>query len=325
MIEVLPNVSHKRSYANKRIEIQTLQQLPLHNKIESTNMAVREALLAHKKPVVAWSGGKDSTALLYLVLQQNPEIDVVWVNTGVEYPECTKFIRELTQEWKINLHIAKPPMTFWQATEKYGYPFWGKGNSSGYWYNRVELWNRKGRHELARIIDVAKASNECCRILKENPAKKLYKELGVDCIILGNMVSESHQRLLTWMKKGDYFYSISEKRWKLWPFFAWTDDDIWEFHKIYDIPHSPIYDKGHRRNGCWPCLMDLKYPDNHFRALRHSHPKLWKFLVNDKKIGEIILALKLGFTREEMENHSDELEKKAAILIKNQPCFFDKV
>ena len=71
--------------------------------------------------------------------------------------------------------------------------------------------------------------------------------------------------------------------------------------------------------------MDLKYPDNHFRAMRRSHPKLWKFLVNEKKIGEVILALKLGFTREEMEDRSAELEKKAIALIKNRPCFFDKI
>lgn len=153
---------------------------------------IAETLGKHRKPAVAWSGGKDSTVLLYLVLQQEPNIEVVWVNTGVGYPECVKFIRRLTCDWEINLHIAKPKMCFWEVVNKYGYPFFGKGNGSGYWYNRVNLWKRKGRDELARTIEVAKASTECCRILKENPAKKVYRELNTDCVILGNMVAESH-------------------------------------------------------------------------------------------------------------------------------------
>jgi hypothetical protein len=71
--------------------------------------------------------------------------------------------------------------------------------------------------------------------------------------------------------------------------------------------------------------MDLKYPDNHFKALRLSHPKLWKYLVNEKGIGEIILALKLGLTRQEMEERSPELQKEATALIESRPCFFDKI
>lgn len=214
---------------------------------------------------------------------------------------------------------------FWEVVDKYGYPFFGKGNGSGYWYNRVNLWKRKGHDELARTIEVAKASTECCRILKENPAKKVYRELNTDCVILGNIVAESHQRLLTWIKKGDHFYSSSERRWKAWPLAIWTDENIWKFHEFHNLPHSPIYDQGHRRNGCWPCLMDLKHPDNHLQAMRQSHPKLWHFLVGQKEVGEVILALKLGLNREEMDEQCEELRRHVRYLIKERPCFFDKV
>jgi 3'-phosphoadenosine 5'-phosphosulfate sulfotransferase (PAPS reductase)/FAD synthetase len=313
------------SYREKKIEIQSLRSLPLKEKIKYSERIIKKILEMQHRPVVAWSGGKDSTALLYLVLREEPKIDVVWVNTGVEYPECVKFIRQLASNWTINIHIAKPATTFWKVVDKYGYPFFGKGNGSGYWYNRVDLWNRRGHGELARTIEVAKASNECCRILKENPAKKLYRELNTDCVILGNIVAESHQRFLTWIRKGDYFYSTSEGRWKVWPLSIWTDDDIWEFHKLNMIPHSSIYDKGHRRNGCWPCLMDLKFKDNHLSALRQSHPKLWHFLVEEKEIGEIILALKLGLSRKEMDEEYEKLRKDVRHFIRTNPCFFDAI
>lgn len=319
-MEILSNI-----YKQKRDELTSLKYMSLEQKVERTKSIISIALNNHQRPIVAWSGGKDSTVLLYFVLKQMPDIDVVWVNTGVEYPECVNFIMRLTNEWGIKLHIARPEITFWQVIEKYGYPFFGKGNSRGYWFNRVNLWKRKGKKELARIIEISKASTECCRILKEKPADKVYKALGVDCIILGNIVEESHQRFLIWAKKGDYFYSSSEKRWKAWPLSIWTEQDIWKAHQIYNIPHSEIYDKGHRRNGCWPCLMDIKFPDNHLRSLRETHPKLWHFLIWEKGIGEVILALKLGLRKEEIEQNKEFLRKRVAFYIEQRPCFFDKL
>lgn len=312
-------------YREKKNQLSFLQALSLEEKIARANSIISTALNKHQHPAVAWSGGKDSSVLLYLTLQQKPDINVVWINTGVEYPECVEFIKRITLEWDVKFNEAKPKMTFWEVIEKYGYPFFGKGNSRGYWYNRVNLWKSKGRAELARLIEVSKSSTECCRILKENPANEMYRLLGADCILLGNIVAESHQRFLIWAKKGEHFYSSSEKRWKVWPLSIWTENDIWKFHEIYNIPHCSIYDKGHRRNGCWPCLMDIKYPDNHLQTLRQSHPKLWRFLIQKKGIGEIILALKLGLNGQEKEKERQFLRTKVADLIEQQPCFFDKL
>jgi len=313
------------SYKERKEHLNFLQSLPLKQKIRLTNFVIKEALDKHERPVIAWSGGKDSTVLLFLSLRQKPDIDVVWINTGVEYPECVKFIRKISSEWKLNFHEAKPEMTFWQVVEKYGYPFFGKGNSRGYWFNRVNLWKRKGRNELARIIEVTRASTECCRILKERPASKIYQKLNTDCILLGNIVSESHQRFLIWAKKGGYFYSSSEKRWKVWPLSIWTEGDVWKYHELYNIPYCSIYDKGHRRNGCWPCLMDIKFPDNHLQSLRRSHPKLWRFLIRDKGLGEVILALKQGLDAKELKEKRDRLKAQVEELIEKRPCYFDKL
>ena len=73
------------------------------------------------KIVVAWSGGKDSTLIFWLVRQINPDITVVFNNTGVELPETIKFIRRMTAEWNINLIETKPYLkNFWQCVKEYG-------------------------------------------------------------------------------------------------------------------------------------------------------------------------------------------------------------
>ncbi len=48
---------------------------------------IQQALKRRKRPYLAYSGGKDSTALLALVEAACPEIMVVWSDDELEYPE----------------------------------------------------------------------------------------------------------------------------------------------------------------------------------------------------------------------------------------------
>jgi len=204
---------------------------------------------------------------------RKPDVDIAWVNTGVEFPECVRFIKHIKNEWQLNLHIAKPEAIFWKVTEKYGWPMLGKGGS-GYWWSRADRLEREGKTKLAKATRDAQISAACCRILKEKPMSKLCRSLEVDCIIVGNLVSESRQRFLTWAQKGQCYFNQKEMRCTAWPLAWWTHENILEFHRMVDLPYSPIYDMRHSRNGCWPCMMDIHFPDNKLKALRQSHPRL---------------------------------------------------
>lgn len=68
------------------------------------------------------------------------------------------------------------------------------------------------------------------------------------------------------------------------PLQIWTDEDIWEYIRTYDVPYSPLYDVSwtdkagveHKiqRNGCWGCATGILYKDNQITMIRHTHPKL---------------------------------------------------
>lgn len=87
------------------------------------------------KCYVAFSGGKDSTVLAYLTARylssfRTPpwELNLVFVNTGLEYPEIQKFVNEyaawLRREFPrvaVNLHRLRPKMNIRQVVTKYGY------------------------------------------------------------------------------------------------------------------------------------------------------------------------------------------------------------
>lgn len=313
----------KISYKQRHAELKILQNYSLNEKIIKSNQLIDRILNNFKKPAIAWSGGRDSTTVLYLVLKKKPDIDVIWINTGVEFPECVKFIRDIKSKWSLNFHVAKPKKTFWETVDKYGWPMLGKGGS-GYWWSRAAYLRKKGRIKLAKATEVAKISAACCRILKEKPMKDLCSSLGIDSIILGNIVSESRQRFLIWAQKGDLYYAKNEKRWKAWILAYWTKNDILRFHKLYNLPMSSIYRKGHLRNGCWPCLMDIRFKDNKLKILRKSHPKLWKFLILKKGLGKRLLALKLVLNDKEITKLADN-NSYIEQIIEKRPCFFDSI
>lgn len=70
---------------------------------------------------VSFSGGKDSTVLLDLARRIYPDIQGVFVDTGLEYPELRNFVKTVD-----NIVWLKPQMNFRKVIETYGYPIISK-------------------------------------------------------------------------------------------------------------------------------------------------------------------------------------------------------
>jgi len=108
----------------------------------------------------------------------------------------------------------------------------------------------------------------CCRELKEYGGEGRFKALGVRW-------SESSKRKNN-RKMIEVCYKNDTRT--LNPIVDWSDKEIWEFHKQYNLPHNELYDQGAKRVGCIGCpqkgrkAMELdfktfpKYRDNYIRA-----------------------------------------------------------
>jgi len=57
---------------------------------------------------VSCSFGKDSMVVLHMALQVDPNIKVVFFNTGVEFPETIRLKNRLKDEWNLNLYETTP-------------------------------------------------------------------------------------------------------------------------------------------------------------------------------------------------------------------------
>ncbi|MGP8157494.1 MAG: phosphoadenosine phosphosulfate reductase family protein [Candidatus Acidiferrales bacterium] len=286
----------------------------LERKIVKADSLVQKTLRKHKSPVVACSFGKHSMVVLHLVVRHSPGVKVVWNNTGVEYPDTYNFVRRIREEWGLDIIEARPTTTFWNIVDQAGFP----------------IFPRNASWELQR------ASTECCRQLKKKPTMKVLRQVGCDLYFTGLTQYESSLRRMSALKYGKYFYSVKWKHWKCHPILDWTTEEIWEYHKKFQIPYNPLYDKdevpmlGGIRTGCWCCPMAIKY--GKLQHLRHYYPKLFDFLVVRKGLGEVMVDLRLeklkgvkSRARDFMLNKTVKARKAFAEILKRRPCFFDKL
>jgi hypothetical protein len=100
-------------------ELDMLRALPLDLKILKSKQRIREWVYEYGKDnvYISFSGGKDSTVLANLIRQEFPTIPLVFVDTGLEYPEIKEFVKTFD-----NVTTLRPKLTFLQVIEKYGFP-----------------------------------------------------------------------------------------------------------------------------------------------------------------------------------------------------------
>ena len=221
------------------------------------------------KQIVAWSGGKDSTLLLWMIRNEClnlgidlDEITILFENTGVEYPQTIKFVRKIQKEWNLKNFIeTKPEKTFWQCVDEFGYPR-----------------PKSNRDPIRGAIKQPR----CCEYLKEKPGRKAMK--GFEVIYLGITAIESHQRQMRAVTHGPCYFAKADKIKKVLPLLYFTEPEIWQLHTTCGIPHNPIYDMGVDRCGCMPCTAYKKWQEN----LQKTHPKMYAKIMKD--MGQELIA-----------------------------------
>ena len=240
-------------------ELRQMQSLPLAAKVRMTENRIREWVneFGESGVYISFSGGKDSTVLLHIVREMYPDIEAVFVNTGLEYPEIQQFVKTFD-----NVTILRPKMRFDEVIKKYGYPIiskevskrvhWGKRyleeGKVGYWaYQSLTqpVFTKDGKrspydkHKYGYLLDAPfKVSDNCCKIMKKDTAHKYGKQTGRKPII-ATMACESQLRKMSWLKNG--CNAFDAKRPISQPMSFWTEQDVLQYIKENNIPIASVY------------------------------------------------------------------------------------
>jgi len=112
-------------------------------------------------------------------------------------------------------------------------------------------FNRPEKHLLNYMVERCKGlpvrmARWCCLIYKEQGGNGRAKIIGV-------RAEESKKRKGLW--KPVTSHRKNEQQRMFCPIVYWTDDDVWEFHRMYNLPYCQLYDEGFKRLGCIGCPM----------------------------------------------------------------------
>lgn len=286
-----------------KAELKLLQNYPLDLKIEKTKLRIREWYEHYNGEVyVSFSGGKDSTVLLHIVRTMYPEVEAVFSNTGLEFPEIIKFVKSFD-----NVTIIKPKITFKKVIEEKGYPIISKSVSNCVRLARQNIADGKDTLRVRQIKGLEKGSifnkgkweflldapfkisEQCCDELKKKPIKEFNKKSG-KVPFIATMASEGGVRKDAYLKTGCNAYNIGKSQ----PLGFWTEQDILEYIVRYNLNICSVYGEiikdstglwtttGEKRTGCMFCTFGVqfeKYP-NRYQRLQYTHPKQYEFMLN---------------------------------------------
>jgi phosphoadenosine phosphosulfate reductase len=251
--------------------------------MRKTLQIIEEALQTATSPCLAFSGGSDSLVVLDILhreLECTP--DLIFCNTGMEFPETIRFVKNVAEEYGATLHIVRPDNDlpeFWQA---HGWPFLGK--------MPARTWSRKHKDQnFGFKLDVS----TCCEKLKIRPARNFIKTQGYDLTLTGMRGStDDALRSYRQHRDGPLYKDKPSGVWQCHPLLGWTDLMIRRYTRRWDIPRHPMKDRGMVTTGCALCGGGCQFTNSGYRILRTLDPKAWwKFFVT-WKAGEILLSIK---------------------------------
>ena len=299
-------------------DLKILQAYPLWMKVERTKRRIAEWVDYYGEDgvYISFSGGKDSTVLLHLVRSLYPEVEAVFCNTGLEYPEIVKFVKDIP-----NVRILKPELTFKQVIEQKGYRIISKSVANTVRLARknieegkdtlrvrqikgLEVGSKFNKGKWEFLLDAPfKISDECCNEMKKKPFKKYEKETG-RVPFIGTLAAESQQREAVYLKTG--CNSFNSNKPKSTPLGFWTEQDILQYIFENNLTICSVYGDiveesdmlgnksyratGEQRTGCMFCMFGchLEKEPNRFQRMKYTHPKQYKYCMEKLNLKEVL-------------------------------------
>lgn len=275
---------------------------------------------------VSFSGGKDSTVISDICAHWckviGKPLHLVFINTGLEYPEIQKFVGFFAQwlrdkyEIEVILDILRPKMRFDEVIKEYGYPLISKevalkiyecrkkpdGYASQSFDPNSEKVKKYGRqYDLSKWIPLRDSripiSHKCCNIMKKAPALSFEKVTGKKPII-ATLAEESSVRKTEWLKSGCNAFDAKRPISK--PMSFWTDQDVLAYLDKYNIPIAAPYgdivkDEAGKymttkcdRTGCIFCAFGChnESGESRFERLKRTHPRQYEYCIKGGEYDE---------------------------------------
>ena len=161
----------------------------------------------------------EDMVVLDLVRKAQPDIPVLFLDTGYHFPETYAYRDRMARLWNLNLINLQPELSVPTQEAEYG-----------------KLY----------VLD----SNRCCKMRKVEPLMAALAGYDVWFTGLRREQSPSRAGLKT---VESHRLPDGREIVKVNPLAAWTAREVWYYLGINEIEHLPLYDQGYTSIGCAPC------------------------------------------------------------------------
>lgn len=198
---------------------------------------IADFVKGRKQPVtVSFSGGKDSLAAYGLASAAVRDPDLLFINTGLEFPETVRYVRDFASRHGSRLRVADAGNAFWDNVDTFGPP--------------------------------AKDFRWCCKVCKLGPMTELISRDFPN----GTITVEGNRALESFARSGIGFVSKNPfvpNQTNLNPVRSWSAAEIWGYIWMRGLEFNPLYERDFERIGCYLCASCLA---SEWRNTGRIHP-----------------------------------------------------
>jgi len=222
-----------------------LTALPLAEKIRRSKEIIQEAIskFGLDKLVIAWTGGKDSTLMLWLFRETCREMNMtmpecIFIDEGDVFQEIVDHVGQIGKIWDVKVNVLKNTDVLSKA-EKLGDII------------RVAELNERNRREVQRI---GFAGEEFPFEPESMVGNHLMKTIALSMFIENNDI-HAVATAIRWdeqdARQTEGYFSVrhAPEHTRVHPVLHFRERDIWDVIHDRKLPFCPLYLKGYRSLG----------------------------------------------------------------------------
>ena len=236
-----PDTMTGESLLSKRKKV--ARRLQLLKKSSETLIKKQLTEIQPSRLALFWTGGKDSTVLLWLVKNVCTEEKITFpriliIDTGDVFDELNRFIRNTARKWNISYEFIRNDDVMKQAKKVGDIVYVSKLNAE----NKTELKKIGFTGNSFRFEPESYVGNHLMKTVPMNACIVREKLYGVFIgIRKDEHEARSHEKSIS--------KRTSPKHIRIHPLLDYKERDIWDMIHSFTIPYSDLYTKGFRSLG----------------------------------------------------------------------------
>lgn len=193
----------------------------IDQKLQASSDLISSVLAEGGRVCVTSSFQTECVALVHMLIQQRPDIPVLFLETGYHFPETLAYRDKIVSDWGLNLISLSARQSVADQEAQFG------------------------------ILNQT-APDQCCKLRKVEPLFEGLRPYDIWFAALRREQSPTRANLQTAepfrLPNGKVLNKVS-------PLADWTNRDVWAYLTRHNIPALPLYNQGYTSIGCAPCTL----------------------------------------------------------------------